>query len=139
MAIFILFSLFLIAGIIFETQTILNGTKGTSNKLAQHIYTLGLIFFLFDEEAYTIHGLVLLLATLGVITDSLEKSSEITYLKAALQNNTSNNETGNNWDEQAHEARLASITRWDAILSLAILLCLTLPPITWIYLKGFNF
>lgn len=129
MILFILYITFLISGIIYEAQVL---TYKDSNKTIKLAYTIGSFFFLFYEEAYIIHGFIILLLTLGVIKDSLEKSSEISYLKGVLHFRDLNDEEGIRQEENKNMTRMARITKCDAILSLITLLLLTFHASIWL-------
>lgn len=121
MTLFIIFIIFLSAGIIHELQVIFNKETHALNHI---IYSLGAVVFLFFEQPYILHGFVVTLAILGIIKESMQKSSEIAYLKGVLHYRDLNDEDGVRQEEDKNMIRMARITKGDAVISLVILIAL---------------
>ena len=84
-------------------------------------YTIGALVFLFVSESYILSGSIGCLLFVGIVKDSMEKSSEISYLKNVIHFSELKDDDSIREEENKHQARKREINKQDAIICFIIL------------------
>jgi hypothetical protein len=85
------------------------------------LYSIGSLVFLFVSESYILSGSIQCLLIVGIIKDSLEKSSEISYLKNVIHLTELKEDDSIREEEDKHQERKRKINKRDAIICFIIL------------------
>ena len=118
MILFTIYILLIISGMIHETLVI----RDKNPILINHtLYSIGALVFLFVSESYILSGSIQCLLIVGIIKDSLEKSSEISYLKNVIHLTELKADDSIREAEDKHQERKRKINKRDAIICFIIL------------------
>ncbi len=118
MILFTIYILVILSGMIHETLVI----RDKNTILINHIlYTIGTFVFLFVSESYILSGAIGCLYLVSIVKDSMEKSSEISYLKNVIHFSELEDVDSIREEENKHQARKRKINKRDAIICFIIL------------------
>ena len=118
MTLFTIYILTILSGMIHETLVI----RDKNPILINHtLYSIGSLVFLFVSESYILSGSIQCLLIVGIVKDSWEKSSEISYLKNVIHFTELKDDDSIREAEDEHQARKRKINKIDAIICFIIL------------------
>jgi hypothetical protein len=118
MILFTIYILVILSGMIHETLVI----RDKNTILINHtFYTIGTFVFLFVSESYILSGAIGCLYLVSIVKDSMEKSSEISYLKNVIHFSELKDDDSIREEENKHQERKRKINKRDAIICFIIL------------------
>jgi hypothetical protein len=118
MILFTIYILVILSGMIHETLVI----RDKNTILINHtFYTIGTLVFLFVSESYILSGAIGCLYLVSIVKDSMEKSSEISYLKNVIHFSELKDDDSIREEENKHQERKRKINKRDAIICFIIL------------------